>query len=600
MTSPYAQALELGYNDDQIAEYFSKKDPAFQEKYKKAKELGYSSEDIFTKAQESHKKKVKEPKEFDASDYAKDIATQGAKGFTVGALGSYGDILDLLHLQPKETLPGEKEKYNREFDILEKMQKGERPSTAELLELSGDEDIAPRYSRLPTSPDIEKIAEKIGVGKPKTAAGRYAERIGKLTGGTAALPGGGLKAPIVAGAVGQTLEEAGAPAWAQAAGEIIAFVKTMPKSSVPITSKTPEIENLIKDLRKAGYSDKDITLAKSALEERKLLKKYASLTPEAENAINSGIKNSESLLKEQIGKGLPGYSEGGLPYLEKQASNVYQTMEELASTIPVKNPKPVQKAIEDSISYLEKYPLLKEQKEFIEFLKDGLEKSSNANTAEFFTGFYRNLGRAGNWGNPKQKEHLLGIIKEGIKETFNQSGKEAQKFGKYFEKTNEAWKQWVNTKDLMSTIEKSLTIDGVNFKKLTSTLKDPENYELAKKVLGPEQLKNIDTINKGAQSIESLLKQVHKSDKSIQSLKILEGVRALLSGDFKPLGAVITMEGAKRLATDFLINPKKQNLMIKVINAAKNNSPQQAAILAQELIKEESPKERDAQAKKAR
>ena len=183
---------------------------------------------------------------------------------------------------------------------------------------------------------------------------------------------------------------------------------------------------------------------------------------------------------------------------------------------------------------------------------------------------------------------MLGLVKQGIKETFTESGSEAAKFGKYFEKTNEAWKQWLNTKELMQTIEKAQTVEGINFKKLTSILNDPENYELAKKVLGQEQLRNIKSINQGAQSIESLLKQIPKTDKSIQSLKILEGFRSLLTGDYRPMAALLTLEGARRLSTSLLVDPKKQNIAKRLIIAAKNNSFQQAAILAQELIKEDS------------
>lgn len=580
----YQQAKKSGYSDEDIMEFLSQKDPSFGEKMQKAQDSGYTGEEVLSFFNgEPNKEKLS------LGDHAADFTKQGAQGFGIGSLGTYGDILDLFGLQAKETLPGEQAKYGREFDILEKEQKGETPSFSELMELSGDDDIAPRFSRFSSSKDVEDLGTKLNVvSEPKTPAGRYGRRIGKLAGGGASLGGTGIAAPIAAGVAGQTLEEFGAPPWAQAAAEIVAGLKVAPKANVPITSKSKEVEKIIGDLRKAGYSEKDITLAKSALEERKILKKYASLTPEAENAINSGVKNSENLFKEQIKNGLPGYSEGGLPYLEKQASKVYQTMEDLASTVPVKNTEPVRKSIQKAIDYLEKYPLLDEQKKFIEFLKDGLTKSDKANTAEFFTGFYRNLGKAGNWGDPKQKEHLLGLVKQGIKDTFEQSGPESAKFGKVFEKTNDAWKKWLDAKDLMQTIEKTQTVDGMNFKKLTSILNDPENHELAKKVLGPQQVQNIKSINQGAQSIESLLKQIPKTDKSIQSLKILEGIRSLLSGDYRPLAALITMEGARRLSTSLLTDPEKQNIMKKIISAAKNNSSQQAAILAHELIKTHS------------
>ncbi len=579
----YQKAKSANYTDQEIMEFLGEKDPLFGQKIQQAKEANYTPQEILSFFNSPSKKE-----ESGIGDYASDFGKQGAQGAGIGALGTYGDILDLFGLQAKETLPGEKAKYNREFDVLEKLNKKEVPSVGELMELS-DEDIAPRHSKLPSSQDVEQFGTNLGlVSEPKTAAGRYGRRIGKIGGGGAALGVGGIASPIAAGIVGQTLEEAGAPPWAQAAGEIIAGLKFAPKSNVPITSKNKEVENVIKDLRKAGYSEQDITLAKSALEERKILKKYASLTPEAENAIQKGVKNSEELFKGQIKKGLPGYAEGGLPYLEKQASNVYQSMEELASSIPIKNTEPVKKSIENAIAYLEKYPLLDEQKKFVEFMKDGLTKLDKADTAEFFTGFYRNLGKAGNWGDPKQKEHLLGLVKQGIKDTFSESGPEAAKFGKYFDATNEAWKKWLNARDFMQTIEKTQNVDGMNFKKLTSILNDPKNNELEKKVLGSEQVKNIKTISEGAQTIESLIKQIPKNDKTIQSLKLLEGVRAMFSGDYKTLAAVIGFDAAKRLSTKLLIDPKAQNIMERIIIAAKNNSPQQAAILAQELIKTHS------------
>lgn len=580
----YKKAKDAGYTDEEIMNYLAEKDPEFENKMQVAQDEGYTAEEVLNYFNAPPKEE-----EFGFGDYAADFGKQTAQGIGIGALGTYGDILDLFGLQAKEILPGEKEKYSREFDVLEKMQRGEVPSVGELMMLSDDDDL-PRFSRLPSSRDIEEIGGKLGlVSEPKTAAGRYGKRIGKLGGSAASLGAGGVVAPIVAGAAGQTLEEMGAPPWAQAAAEIIATLKLSPKTANKISSKSKEVDKVLQDLKKAGYTEKDLTLAKSALEERKLLKKYASLTPETENAIMKGVKNSEDLLKEQIKKGLPGYAEGGLPYLEKQASNVYQSMEELATSIPVKNKEPFRKSIQNSIDYLEKSALLPEEKEFIGFLKDGLEKIDKSSTADFLTSFYRKLGKAGNWTDPKTKEHLLSLVKDGIKQTFAESGPEAAKFGKYFEQTNEAWKKWLNARDLMQTIEKAQSVDGTSFKKLASILNDPKNHELAKKVIGPEQVKNIQSITEGAQAIESLLKQIPKSDRSIQSLKILEGLRSLFTGDYRPLAAIIGMEGAKRMATSLLTDPNKQNQMKKLITAAKNRSVQQAGIIAQEMIKNSSP-----------
>ncbi len=579
----YRKSKAAGYSDEEIFNFLEKNDPNFSEKMQRSKDLGYSPKEVLDFFNSTPKKLE------DSEDFRK----QAAQGLGIGALGTYGDILDLFGLQPKETLPGEKAKNQMEFGILEKMQRPDyKPSPSDFLALSDDDDIIPRFSKLPSSHDIEKFGKELGVvSEPTSIGGRYGRRIGHLAGGGASLGIGGLTTPIVAGTAGQTLEEAGAPPWAQAAAEIIAALKVAPKSNVPITSKSKEVQNTIKNLRKSGYSEQDITLAKNALEEHKILKKYATLTPEAENTIRQGVRNSETLLKGQIKKGLPGYAEGGLSYLEKQASNVYKSMEELASGITVRNKEPVKKAIENSIAYLEKYPLLDEQKKFVEFLKDGLTKLDKADTAEFFTGFYRNLGKAGNWGNPTQKEHLLGLVKEGIKDTFAESGPEAAKFGKYFEITNEVWKHWLDTRDLMETIEKAFNIEGVNFKKIGSILNDPKNHDLARKVLGPEQLENIKTISQGAEAIESLLKQIPNKNQTIASLKILEGIRALFTKDYKTLVGILGYDAAKRLSTNLLTDPSKQNIMKKIIIAAKNNSLQQAMILAQELVNESPTKE---------
>lgn len=582
----YQEAKKDGYSDQEATEYLLQNEPQFEQFLQQSKDEGYSPEEVIEYLNSAPKQREKSQTEI----YGKDILRQGAQGFGIGALGTYGDILDLLGLQSKEMLPGEKVKNKMEFEILEKMQKpGYKPSASDFMALSDDDDIAPRFSRLPSSQNVESFGKQLGlVSEPETAAGRYARRIGKIGGGGISLGSGSIAAPIAIGAAGQTAEELGLSPWIQALFEIVAGIKAAPKSRVPVTSKSKEVQETIKGLREAGYDEKAITLAKNALEDRKILKKFATLTPKAENAIQQGVKQSEELFKQQIKKGLPGYAEGGLPYLERQASGVYQAMEELASNVPIKNKEPFRKSIQESIDYLQKSALLPEEKQFIEFLKEGLEKIDKSDTADFMTSFYRKLGKSGKWTDAKTKEHLLSTIQKGIKQSFASSGSESAKFGNYFEKTNEAWKHWIKTRDLMEIIEKSSTVEGINFKKLSSILNNPENHELAKRVLGSEQLENIKIINQGAEAIESLLRKISKADQSSKMIKTLEAARAFFTGSWKTLGALMTYETARSVATKMLIDPKKQNIAKKLIIAAKNNAPQQAAILAQELVEDDS------------
>ena len=109
----YQQARSAGYSDEEIMQFLGKKDPSFGQKMEKAQEAGYTPEEVLKYFNAPSK-----PKEMGVGVYASDFGTQAAQGFGIGALGTYGDILDLFGLQAKETLPGEKAKYNREFDVL--------------------------------------------------------------------------------------------------------------------------------------------------------------------------------------------------------------------------------------------------------------------------------------------------------------------------------------------------------------------------------------------------------------------------------------------------------------------------------------------------
>lgn len=512
----------------------------------------------------------------------KEIVPQAATGFGIGALGTYGDILNLFGLQAKKPLPGEQAKRSREFNVLEKIEKGQVPSYGELLELS-DED---GYSRLASSADVEQLGKELGlISEPKTPSGRYARRIGSLAGSQAVTFGTGLKAPIAAGVAGQTLEEAGAPKWAQAAAEIVAFLKASPKTTVPITSESPQVKNVINNLRKAGFSEEDITLAKNALEDRKILKSFAKLTGKAEESISNAVKNSEDLFAQQIKKGLPGYAKGGISYLENQAENVYKTMERAAEAVKIKDPSPLKSSLEKSIAYLEKRAVGADQKKTIDYLKDALSKVDKADSAAFFTDLYRGLNKEGKWLAPSQKEHVLRETKDAIMQTFSKDSPQAAKFGKYFEKTNEAWKKWINVQDAMETLDKAKTLDGLDWKKVGKILKDPEKFSTIEKGIGSQQAKNLKSISEGVDSFKLLEKQLSKSKNPevLKSLKFIEGVRGFLSGDFSVLTFLIGKDLASSFATKILTNKEYQNSLNKIISSVNEGLPFQAALIARNL-----------------
>lgn len=119
MTSPYQQALNSGYSDDQIKEYFRKKIPDFDEKYKKAIDAGFSNEKIFSyignSKQTIENKPIENKQTFPfegENDLERDIERQTARltsrGLETG-LGALGDIYSfgksLFGFNPDTILP---------------------------------------------------------------------------------------------------------------------------------------------------------------------------------------------------------------------------------------------------------------------------------------------------------------------------------------------------------------------------------------------------------------------------------------------------------------------------------------------------------------
>lgn len=170
------------------------------------------------------KQKEKELNTFGLFDTLKDIGQQVTTKGIAGFGGAYGNLADTFGLQVKEgqTLPGHEAQNNMQFEVLEKLNRGEIPSLGEFMLLS-DEGELPSFHRLPTSQEIEKGIESVtGIGEGKTPAGRIAGR-GVSFLGEGVATGGGAKALLglaTSGLAGQGIREAGGPEWAASTTEI--------------------------------------------------------------------------------------------------------------------------------------------------------------------------------------------------------------------------------------------------------------------------------------------------------------------------------------------------------------------------------------------
>ena len=181
----------------------------------------------------------------------------------------------------------------------------------ELIALGGEDDVLPNFSRIAAGKDVKEFAEELGVRKEaKTALGRGAERTGKFVGSGTVFGAPAAVPSLLAGATGQIAEELNAPPWAQAAIELLTFIKASPRSATPLTSKTPVVQQQIERLRKLGFDEKDLTLAKNALEEHGWLTKASKLTGSVERKIADTTKKIESTIGNVIEESIPGLKKG--------------------------------------------------------------------------------------------------------------------------------------------------------------------------------------------------------------------------------------------------------------------------------------------------
>lgn len=224
-------------------------------------------------------------------------AKVGAKALASGAGGAYGDILDLFGLQAKETLPGEKAQRDVEFEILDKMEKeGYNPSWGDILALSDDDDIAPRYSRLPSTKDMRKILQ---ADEPKDLPERWLQRAGEAVGGGAALGGGAktLLALLAGATAGEGAKELGFP---EPVADVIDIGTTLIAGKRPNKGLSKKgKDKLISSLKSKGFSDKEITPLLQDEKKLRRLGKIAKADPKTEKTLKE-IKDKLGSLYENV------------------------------------------------------------------------------------------------------------------------------------------------------------------------------------------------------------------------------------------------------------------------------------------------------------
>lgn len=369
----------------------------------------------------SVKEKEKQDNQFGWLDTAKDIGEQVLSKGIAGFGGAYGNILDTFGIQtkPGETLPG-KEAINKvQFDILDKMNRGEAPSFGELMLLSDDDDIAPNYNRLPNSNQIkEEIKDLTGIGEGKTPEGRIAGQGAQFLGEGIPLGGGGKALAVLGGGglAGQGIREAGGPEGLATAVEIgIPLLHGVVSSTLAPTSKASK--EIADAGRKIGLTEKQITPLIQGENKSSVISKVARKGTKTKNLFGS--------IKETLGdsyntiKGSP-QAKVKLPNAEqislrKEFGNIRNELSKTLAPSPDK---------ESALNYIEK----------------SLDTLRNANvTPEYLVNFWQDINKSVKWNSINGGKKALTQLKEPIS---NALKKVSPQLAEDFELTNKLYSKY--------------------------------------------------------------------------------------------------------------------------------------------------------------
>lgn len=525
--------------------------------------------------------KDKKQKGHTVAETAKDVAKQASKGFLIGAGGTWGDLAELAGIRNDKPIPGQKEKRQREFDTLEKMQQpGYKPSAYDIAELTDDSDTVGAF-HLPTSKSLGEFNELIGgPGEAETTPGRYAERAGKISGSTLSTIGSfGFAPSVIAGIAGQTVEELGGGPLAQAAAEIAALLASpgsVGKKLAQSTEKT--VNRKINDLRKLGYPDEDITLAINSASQGKVGGFKASKGEATQEAFSKALQRSDELVNDVLTSSIPGI-EKGTKHVHQVASDVYGNVASKASKLNIKDSTEFINSATKIVKELRKnLGNNAEQVSFINRLHDAVIASTKNPTAEHFMEFYKELNKMGNWMARSQKDRLINIAKDGIKDTFRSEGPAGRKLAEEFEKANVGIRKAYQAEEVHDLIQKATTQEGIDYRKMYKLYNNPENVQLFEEVLGTQQANNLRQIANTGKEItdfDKAWKGVNALDKTVGNVGSVGYYLMHMnwSGLMGALGIKSADIAVRRLMEKSLTDPKFQNLIVRGLHAVKNQSP---------------------------
>jgi len=394
---------------------------------------------------------------------AKDIAKQVAKKGVASATGAYGGLLDLLHAQTKQRqLPGQEALTRAEYEAPEA-----------LLPYLQDDDIMPRYSRLPSQKEAESLFEMLGAPKEaETEAGRIAGRGAEFVGG--ALPFGAsgnlLKMLAAAGLGGQLSREMGAPEAvstgievAPAVGSLASLAKGLIPKKTPVTKPSGLPQRQFESLKKPT-------------------KVFPETTRKAMEGIESDFRGITSDLLKKTNKSYEAILED--PEFKSKIGDLFGKVEKSASEFTERvMPRSLIKNLTSDLEKIGKKGLTVSDAERVQkrmtrrFLKDSTRDVTAKELLEQYRKNNEQLSKLFPYGdkaleNIGRREALEGYNK-AIASTIEDNFKGSE-FADLFKFTNKRWSEIKKIETVDKYLNALFSNDQIKFKQAEKVLTDPK------------------------------------------------------------------------------------------------------------------------------
>lgn len=448
------------------------------------------------------------PRKFTKKEIAKDVGKQVAVKGTKGIAGAYGNLLDLIRAQTKQrTLPGQQALYEAEFN-----------APPELLPFLQDEDILPRYSRLPSGEEAEQLLKMVGAPtEGETPAGRIAGRGAEFVGG--ALPFGGSSAKLLAGLGaaglgGQGIREAGGPEALATGVELIPAVTSLAQ------------------LGKGLLPKKTPVTKPSGLPERKFesLKKPTKVSPDTHRktieAIDKDFRTLTDQLLKKSNKTYTALQED--PDFKAKIGELFGKVEKSADefTQPVFAKKMADSLAKD-IENVGKKGITMSDAEKLErrLLRRYQRNSTKDVTAKQLLEQYRKNNEELSKIFPYGDKAFENIGRRNALESYNRAIGSAiddnfkgSEFAELFKFTNKRWSDIKKIETVDKYVDALLKGDKINFRQAERMLTDPKKGERLRNALGKEAYEDFRQLNKDLLSQENAFKLLKSKGVNLEEL----------------------------------------------------------------------------------